>query len=58
VIGRGRQMALRDIMSGLSSPPAAGTVRDDPYHLKRLGLIDSKGYGRGAVWFLVPGERE
>jgi ATP-dependent DNA helicase RecG len=58
VIGRGRRLPLRDIISGLSSPPAAGTVRDDLYHLKRLGLIDLQGHGRGAVWFLVPGERE
>jgi ATP-dependent DNA helicase RecG len=28
------------------------TLRDDLLHLKRLGLIDSKGMGRGAVWFL------
>ena len=26
-------------------PPAAATVRDDLYHLKRLGLIDSTGRG-------------
>jgi ATP-dependent DNA helicase RecG len=35
------------------------TLRDDLLHLKRLGLIDSKGMGRGAVWFLKrPNEAE
>jgi hypothetical protein len=29
------------------------TLRDDLLHLKRLGLINSRGHGRGAVWFLV-----
>ncbi|MCC6590118.1 MAG: putative DNA binding domain-containing protein [Bryobacterales bacterium] len=35
------------------------TLRDDLSHLKRLSLIDSKGMGRGAVWFLrEPNEAE
>ena len=51
VVGRGRQSALRDIIARLSSSPAVATVRHDIYHLKRLGLIDSTGRGRGAVWF-------
>ncbi|MBW1982747.1 MAG: putative DNA binding domain-containing protein [Deltaproteobacteria bacterium] len=46
-------LPLRFIMKALKDPPASATVRDDLYHLKRLGLIDSKGHGRGAVWFLV-----
>jgi hypothetical protein len=29
------------------------TLRDDLLHLKRLGLINSRGHGRGAVWFLA-----
>jgi ATP-dependent DNA helicase RecG len=32
---------------------AERTLRDDLLHLKRLGLISSRGHGRGAVWFLV-----
>jgi len=58
VIGRGRRIPLREIMSSLSNPPAEATVRDDLYHLKRLGLIVSAGRGRGATWSLVPGERK
>jgi ATP-dependent DNA helicase RecG len=45
-------LPLRTIMQDLTNPPASATVRDDLYHLKRLGLVDSKGHGRGAVWFL------
>ncbi len=48
----GDQLPLCDIMAGLTEPPAVATVRDDIYHLKHLGLVDSKGWGRGAVWFL------
>lgn len=40
-----------------ATPPASATVRDDLYHLKRLGLVDSKGHGRGAVWFLGGGQK-
>jgi hypothetical protein len=28
-------------------------LRDDLLHLKRLGLINSRGHGREAVWFLA-----
>jgi ATP-dependent DNA helicase RecG len=31
------------------------TLRDDLQHLKRLGLVNSKGRGRGAAWNLAPG---
>jgi ATP-dependent DNA helicase RecG len=44
---------LRGILDQLANPPASATLRDDLYHLKRLGLISSQGYGRGAVWMLV-----
>jgi len=33
-------------------PAADRTLRDDLLHLKRLGLIDSRGHGQGTVWFL------
>lgn len=58
VIGRGRRIPLRQIMASLSHPPAEATVRDDLYHLKRLGLVNSQGHGRGAVWFLASGRPE
>lgn len=53
VLGSGEKLALRDVIARLHSPPASATVRDDLYHLKRIGLIGSEGHGRGAVWFLV-----
>lgn len=46
-------LPLRKIMNTMVRPPASATVRDDIYHLKRLGLIDSKGHGRGAEWFVI-----
>lgn len=47
------KMALREILSALSHPPSLRTLRDELYHLKRIGLLDTKGYGRGATWFLA-----
>jgi ATP-dependent DNA helicase RecG len=47
-----RGMPLRSIMNELSDPPAKKTVSDDLTRLKHLGLIDSKGHGRGAVWYM------
>ena len=52
VLGSSATLALRDIIARLANAPASATVRGDLYHLKRLGLVDSKGHGRGAVWFL------
>ena len=33
-------------------PPPDRTLREDLLHLKRLGLVESDGFGRGAVWRL------
>jgi len=55
------KMALREIFSALSHPPSLRTLRDELYHLKRIGLLDTRGYGRGATWFLAQttkGEKE
>lgn len=41
------------IRDQIASSAAERTLRDDLIHLKRLGLIDSRGHGRGAVWFLA-----
>ncbi len=40
----------------LSYPPADRTIRDDLASLKGMELIGSKGFGRGAVWYLVKKE--
>lgn len=49
-----REVPLRVMMAELMNPPARATVRDDLSRLKHLGLINSKGHGRGAVWFMEP----
>ncbi len=41
-----------EIRSQFSNPPADRTLRDDFQHLKRLGLVDVSGHGRGAKWYL------
>lgn len=51
------KMALREILSILSQPPSLRTLRDELYHLKRIGLVDTMGYGRGATWFLTQTSR-
>jgi ATP-dependent DNA helicase RecG len=42
-----------EIKFKISNPPANRTLRDDFQHLKRLGLIDVSGHGRGAKWYLI-----
>ena len=37
-------------------PPADGTTRDDLAFLKGMGLSGPRGFGRGAVWYLVKKE--
>lgn len=50
------EIPFRRIRERMSDPPADRTVRGDLSFLKGVGLIDSKGFGRGAVWFLVKKE--
>ena len=42
-----------EIKSAIPNPPADRTLRDDFQHLKRLGLVQVAGKGRGAKWSLV-----
>jgi ATP-dependent DNA helicase RecG len=55
IVARNQPVALREILDQMSHRPATATVRDDLYHLKRLGVLDSRGRGRGAVWLLAAG---
>ena len=48
-----RTMPFASIRAQVGPAIAERTLRDDLLHLKRLGLISSRGHGRGAVWFLV-----
>ncbi|MFP5205876.1 MAG: ATP-binding protein [Acidobacteriota bacterium] len=51
-IADGRERPFASIRAQIDPALAERTLRDDLLHLKRLGLIDSRGHGRGAVWFL------
>ena len=52
VIAGGKESSFTNIRTQINSSVADRTLRDDLLHLKRLGMIDSRGHGRGAVWFL------
>jgi ATP-dependent DNA helicase RecG len=40
------------IRERMEKPPADRTIRDDLAFLKKTGLIESRGFGRGAFWSL------
>lgn len=46
-------MALREIRSSLGADVAEWEIKEDLAMLKRLGLVETRGYGRGASWFFV-----
>lgn len=46
-------LPLRTIMEKLENPPSAQTIADTLANLKDLGLINNRGHGRAAVWFLA-----
>ena len=52
-IAGGKESSFANIRTQINSSVADRRLRDDLLHLKRLGLIDSRGHGRGAVWFLA-----
>jgi len=58
VLAPTHRLALREVRDRLLDPRAARTVGDDLSHLKKLGLVNSSGHGRGAVWFLVTADHE
>lgn len=53
VVARVGECAFAHIRVQISPSIADRTLRDDLSHLKRLELINSRGHGRGAVWFLA-----
>ena len=52
VVAGGKGSSLANIRIEINSSVADRTLRDYLPHFKSLGLIDSRGHGRGAVWFL------
>lgn len=53
ILSENNKMAVREIRQHLENPPAVRTLGDDLAYLKKYGLIDSEGVGRGAKWFLL-----
>ena len=51
-------MPLRDIRIKMDNPPSDRRIREELLYLKKLGLVFSSGYGRGASWSLVRHENE
>ncbi len=49
----GLGITFAELKYQITTPPADSTMRDDFQHLKRLGLIDVSGHGRGAKWYLI-----
>jgi ATP-dependent DNA helicase RecG len=47
-------LALREVRAVLGSGVPEWAVKDDLGLLKRLGLVESRGHGRGAFWRFVP----
>jgi ATP-dependent DNA helicase RecG len=52
-IAGGKESSFANIRAQINSTVADRTLRDDLLHLKRLGLIETRGHGRRAVWFLA-----
>jgi ATP-dependent DNA helicase RecG len=52
ILGTRRAASMRDLVAQLPEQVAPSTLRDDLNFLKRLGLVDTAGRGRGATWFL------
>jgi ATP-dependent DNA helicase RecG len=42
----------------MKRPPADRTIRDDLSFLKKAGLVESRGFGRGSVWLLKQNKAE
>jgi ATP-dependent DNA helicase RecG len=47
---------LREIRKRLSTPPSDRMIQEDLAHLRRLGMVQSSGHGRGALYRLQSSE--
>jgi ATP-dependent DNA helicase RecG len=52
VLASSSYLPFREIREALDNPPPDRTLREELIHLKRLDLIELKGFGRSAVWRL------
>lgn len=48
------ELSLRQIHAHVTGERELRQLRVEIYRLRELGLIETKGKGRGAIWFLVP----
>jgi len=53
ILSSQKAVSAGQILNSLSDNPADRTLRDDLAKLKKLGLIETTGKGRGVVWFLA-----
>lgn len=53
LLARTGKLRFSDIRNGLENPPSDRSIRNDLTHLRRLGLTQLEGHGRGARWSLV-----
>ena len=52
-VAGGRERQFANIRAQIDPAVADRTLHDDLLNLKRPGLINSRGHGRGAVWLLA-----
>lgn len=50
ILGDNLELTALDIMKKLMKPPSGRTLRDDLAHLKKQGIIESRGRGKHAIW--------
>lgn len=53
VLATAKNLAFAEIRARFAPKAVERAFRNELLHLKRLGLVDFKGRGRGSVWFLV-----
>jgi len=53
ILSREASVPFRGIRERIPNPPPDRSLREELYHLKKLGLIDFSGFGRGASWHLI-----
>ncbi len=56
VVAHHGPLPLRAIVDRVGLAAEARIVREDLYHLKRFGMVVSRGHGRGAVWSIARGD--
>jgi len=52
ILSKKPSLPLREIRAAMDNPPSDRRLREELLHLKKLGLVSSSSYGRGASWAL------